>query len=481
MLRVFRISVTDGQSRKLDESICCESVQTTNNVLRNLRARVASTQPSTPIVRNIRRLAMLSVLVDRKLRIYNGVLLFGISAIIGFLLALFSSIANIDTIGIPCISPAKYCVGVPMKQVGFFQAYNWLLTFILLFPIFLWLVIDLLNHHHENAPNYIWFGTRPPRSTPTDMSVGDSHWESHIQKFSSLILLLAIASALTGALQWILSCFVPISNYVSHHKMPTHAILDWSTAAIFLPPSGFSQFAVLSFSFTAYVWMSIALFIYLTTLTICSSYPAYLREHLRNAHVKRNGTIKDHVRQRVLVSCRRWLKRYVLIIIIGLTVSFLMRLDAAYLRSPQPNLLSYWFSDANLISKFLGNSTILHAWLQAISPISKGVKFHVSYQHAGVRSFTQFTALAFAFYTLVCAGFAVWNVWCITEELDHYSPSTTQTGLKELLRGFHPLIIAIIGLLLSIVFVNIGVVLSAIVVISLAEIVRVWIMSWRQR
>ena len=281
--------------------------------------------PATPPQTATRRERMnITTFVERVAEKYREVNILTFSGVSGFVVDFTSYVARVDD-----------AVLENGKQVGFLWAPNWTVMYVILFPLYNFLFCGIVNRVHDILDVFIEsrvITAGGGRRVARDALMAD--WRQHIGSASATLWMLLAVVTFISAYQWYSDCYLRL---VSHDLLG--GAPDWSTISI-AQKSDVSVGTDIWFSALAYLYMAIALWIY----TAVPVYSAFFAEYLRQLSLSTGSfrlVLQPAVFQQEIAGLTR---RAFACMFLGLLASYLMQLQAAYLKSPATNILSFMFS-----------------------------------------------------------------------------------------------------------------------------------------
>jgi hypothetical protein len=245
----------------------------------------------------------------------------------GFLLCMTSALA-----GVHLLSRMDHGV---TKQVGFLSAPNWVITYLILLPLYLMLFSILMRQRKRLLRRLAEFRTvvRADGSYASGDELLD-YWSRYLGKVSLVLWAFVLAVSLQAAQEWATSCLVPL-----YTRTATGRMVDWSIMAA----DGGSDLAVwrgIFFTGFAYSYMGFALFIYLAVMLYGVAIAAFLN-HLSEG----SGELRlTRLHPRLLRETSAAATTIYACAALGLCAAFVMRLQAGYLASTEPNVFRFFVS-----------------------------------------------------------------------------------------------------------------------------------------
>lgn len=337
--------------------------------------------------------------LDSFFRHQSPMTIWGIPLAAGALIIWSSSFFGIDSIHAPPVDVAQGTFSACSsagKQVGLWTSLNWSAVYLVLFPIFLILISFLSRYMRrmidECIDNGVLIsndGDKPDRQA---VHLGlDRELAANNKLFLSLIFVVIVIS-LSG---WWTSSGQPLLNF---HIGGT--IVSWATVVIACGQRGL-QYYMFGYSLVAYIWMGLALFVYIACLFLGFIYASFLsRLAFSGEQADAKGqTYRLIFRHRVY---SRYLHdvffAYFIACSFGLLAGYFMRLQAGYLFTGYESLGIYWFQDLQWLMQKLNLSSVTEAPLK-------------SYQLADAKHQTVITGLFVSGITLVSFLGTGWMIY----------------------------------------------------------------------
>lgn len=200
--------------------------------------------------------------------------IWGVPVVIGILLIWSSAFVEIHSIYVPPLdAPASSCSTEQQagKQVGLWSALNWPAVDVILFPLYLMCMWFLAGGVRNTIDDLVAKGAIKQSNgrTPSSASVHDllTH-EIRLNNGLFLLLLFAVGVLTVGG--WWYASGRALVSFAMRNE-----VIDWSTAIIRCDRRDL-QVPVLIYTFVAYLWMGIALFVYLACLAMGFIYAVFL-------------------------------------------------------------------------------------------------------------------------------------------------------------------------------------------------------------
>jgi hypothetical protein len=283
-------------------------------------------------------------------------LLGGLSITIAFVLMLISQILDVALI--------KYQVSGGGKQVGFIAAPNWSIVYAVLFPLYLCLFAVLTERCKITLTSLL---QQQLIVGPRGNEVGEpklfAAWNRALKKVSLLLWGLLIVIVLQTESEWITTCLRP------YFGGPLEAV-DWSTIAA-TAQDELQKVKSLIFSGIAYLYMAVALYVYLAILVYAATFCFFL-----NMLADPTGEFRLVLRDATFGN--RFSDIGIIIYwcaVLGLVAGFMMRLQAIYLETNYLVVTDLLFSDllswagqlpANASERITGAFSVPSSWTGAL-------------------------------------------------------------------------------------------------------------------
>ncbi len=213
------------------------------------------------------------------------------------------------------------------KQVGYLWAPNWTLLFMILLPLFFWLVIELLLFWKRDA--------RFSLLAQADRFEANAPWSRNIDSYSQTYWAVFVICVLfAGVLQWIGVCLIPLLKGSGDYAT------SWGTIAI-VQPNLISVPMEIAFTAAAYLYMCVCFYLFFAGLillhTIIHDFGRIeegLMLRLGRNHRSENAQIRLKV-MRGIFRCA----------IVGVLVAICMKLQSAYLSSDGGDIVTWILND----------------------------------------------------------------------------------------------------------------------------------------
>ncbi|SCB47195.1 RcgA family putative transporter [Rhizobium multihospitium] len=214
-----------------------------------------------------------------------------------------------------------------LKQVGFLWAPNWTLLFMILLPLFFWLVIELLLFWKRDG--------RFRLLSQADRFEINARWTRNIEAYShSYWAVFVICVLFAGVFQWIGVCLIPLMEGSDDYAT------SWGTIAI-VQPDLISVPVEIVFTGLAYLYMCVCFYLFFAGLILLHtiihdfwSIEEALMRRLEGEHRREGGEIRMRV-MRGIFRCT----------IVGVFVAICMKVQSSYLTSNEQDIVTWFFHD----------------------------------------------------------------------------------------------------------------------------------------
>lgn len=254
--------------------------------------------------------------------------------ILGFVLCMLSSLAGLGSV--------RIAVDGATKEVGFWSALNWSGTFLILYPIFLIILGFQLNHVHGWIKNLAQERQVVTKANePLSRVQLSSLWRRHLNSGSVVFLLLAICCLMQALTDWWKSTGKLHYVFLSSGDLRVGSEpRDWSIAKLLnhgLAPAerlsniGEPSWGDFAFSFFAYLYMGLTLFLYLSALVHTSIF-AWFVCSLSAQHGNESNQLR-YQPNHLIGRARLFLHQAFWMAFLGFAVMLLMRIQVEYIAS----------------------------------------------------------------------------------------------------------------------------------------------------
>ena len=213
------------------------------------------------------------------------------------------------------------------KQVGFLWAPNWTLLFMILLPLFFWLVIELLFFWKRDA--------RFNLLTQADRFAADAPWSPIIESYSHTYWAVFVTCVLfAGIFQWIGVCLIPLLEGSGDYAT------SWGTIAI-VQPDLISVPMEIAFTGLAYLYMCVCFYLFFAGLILLHAIIhdfGRIDEGLMLRLGRNNSSESSQIRLKVMRGIFRCT-------IVGVLVAICMKVQSAFLTSSGEDIVTWMLHD----------------------------------------------------------------------------------------------------------------------------------------
>ncbi|RDJ00817.1 hypothetical protein B5K05_33670 [Rhizobium phaseoli] len=214
-----------------------------------------------------------------------------------------------------------------VKEVGFLWAPNWTLLFMVLFPLFFAVVIEMLAFWKQNA--------RLRLIAQADSSESTNDWTSNVRAYSySYWAVFLVCVLVAGLLQWIGVCLVPLLEGNGDYA------ISWGTIAI-VQPHLISVSVEIVFTALAYLYMSVCFYLFLAGLILLHT---IIHDLWRLGGGPKTPPKVEHRRETGEI-CLRVMRGIFRCTVLGVLVAVCMKLQSAYLSSNGQDVVTWIIHD----------------------------------------------------------------------------------------------------------------------------------------
>jgi len=214
-----------------------------------------------------------------------------------------------------------------IKQVGFLWAPNWTLLFMILLPLFFWLVIELLFFWKRDA--------RFNLLTQADRFAADAPWSPIIESYSHTYWAVFVTCVLfAGIFQWIGVCLIPLLEGSGDYAT------SWGTIAI-VQPDLISVPMEIAFTGLAYLYMCVCFYLFFAGLILLHAIIhdfGRIDEGLMLRLGRNNSSESSQIRLKVMRGIFRCT-------IVGVLVAICMKVQSAFLTSSGEDIVTWMLHD----------------------------------------------------------------------------------------------------------------------------------------
>lgn len=213
-----------------------------------------------------------------------------------------------------------------VKQVGFLWAPNWTLLFMVLFPLFFAVVIELLS---------FWKQARLRLVAHADSSQSTNDWAGNVRAYSySYWAVFLICVLVAGLLQWIAVCLVPLLEGNGDYA------ISWGTIAI-VQPDLISVSVEIVFTALAYIYMSVCFYLFLAGLILLHT---IVHDLWRLEGDPKTPPEVEHRRETSEI-CLRIMRGIFRSTVLGVLVAVCMKIQSSYLSSNGRDVVTWIIHD----------------------------------------------------------------------------------------------------------------------------------------
>lgn len=213
------------------------------------------------------------------------------------------------------------------KQVGFLWAPNWTLLFMILLPLFFWLVIEMLL-----------FWKRDARLSLLEQAGGfeaDAPWSRNIESYShSYWAVFVICVLFAGVLQWIGVCLIPLLKGSGDYAT------SWGTIAI-VQPDLISVPMEIAFTALAYLYMCLCFYLFFAGLILLHTI-IHDFGRIEEGLMLRLGGKRSADGGEIRIKVMRGIFRCT---IVGILIAICMKVQSAYLSSNGGDIVTWILHD----------------------------------------------------------------------------------------------------------------------------------------
>ncbi len=214
-----------------------------------------------------------------------------------------------------------------VKQVGFLWAPNWTLLFMVLLPLFFWLVTESL---------VFWKGEGRPRLlAQADRKESDDDWQQAVAASSySIWAVFLICVLFAGAFQWIGVCLIPLL------KGGGSDATSWGSIALVRPDVISVQMSIV-FTALAYLYMCLCFYVFFVGLILLHTMVHDLWR-IEQVSKTRPEMLYRHEFNEPALRLMRGIFRCT---VLGILVAICMKAQSSYLTSDRENIVAWFVGD----------------------------------------------------------------------------------------------------------------------------------------
>lgn len=227
------------------------------------------------------------------------------------------------------------------KQLGIWYAPNWSIVCLALFPLFLVCMSRQTSFVREflksSAGNNTILASNGSQISETQiLHILDLEFRQN----NGMFILLAALTTVITLTGWAVSCAMPLVRWNLNGQA-----VGWANAQIARGPEMDFKYPCLIYTAVAYIWMGIALYVYLAYLFTGFVYSNFFRR-LSQGDVTVEGITLRMIRTANLPrQMSEFLFNILFLCFLGTIAAFLIRLDVAFLYSDDESILHFWFGD----------------------------------------------------------------------------------------------------------------------------------------
>lgn len=344
----------------------------------------------------------------------------------GFLLCMASALADLHLV-------TQLQQGAE-KEVGFLYAPNWVITYLILLPLYLMLFSILIRKRTKLLK---LFAQARAIVGADGKAVGEgallAHWNKSLARVSQVLWAFILVVVLQSGQEWAKSCLMPLLN-----RDTSNRVVDWSIVAATRADPVWIWKSILFTGF-AYAYMGFALFIYLAVMLYGVALSSFVNRVTETADDIRMTRLSPPLLRELSESAIAiWACAF-----LGLCAAYVMRLQAGYVVSSYPNVLVFMFSH---------DALPMLAHLGLIGPEAAR-----RLDGAGINS--EWTSLLVAAYAIAMFSMSMFLLHRGLKSAAGEEGETDRrraSGLGLILPRFRHLIIALVLAALSCIFVGAG-------------------------
>lgn len=229
------------------------------------------------------------------------------------------------------------------KQVGLWAAPNWSLVYLLLFPVFLSQISSVARHLRRIIDDLVANDAIiDEHGRTTRKAAIQAELRRELRANNFVFALLGAAVCLLALIGW----WTSVGRAIYSADIGNQ-VVDWSTWAAACNRSGY-RWSTLAFTFLAYLWMGIALFIYFACLFLGFIYASFLQRLAAGSQTEEGAAPLGRIlfrRKMTTEHLRDFLTPYFIASMFGFLAAYCMRLQARFVSAPELNIMGYWIRD----------------------------------------------------------------------------------------------------------------------------------------
>lgn len=281
--------------------------------------------------------------IDRFICEKSPLTVLGLAVILGGMVLVLASPVGADIVQIHKSSaPSGWTCGSG-KNVGMWRAPNWLLVYLLLFPIFLSQISALARHVRKVIDESVGTNAiideygRTVRKAEVHGAL-----RAELRANNGVFAMLCVAVCVLALIGWGTTVGAPIWRYHVDRE-----VVDWATAAAACGTPGLRE-PTLIFTLIAYLWMGLSLFAYFACLFLGVIYASFLHRLAAGSETDSDEGPPGRLlfrRKMIVEHLRGFFTPYFVACVFGFLAAYCMRLQADYVGAPHTNVISYWLDD----------------------------------------------------------------------------------------------------------------------------------------
>jgi hypothetical protein len=327
--------------------------------------------------------------IDNFLLRKSSLVLWAGAAVAGLLLLFCSGFLYIDQFIVP--GPLGRTGDTINKQLGIWSALNWSVVFLVLFPLFLVCASRQASQIRDTISKLTEFRVFAfSDGKLLDQSQVTKILDDEIRSASLAFTFVIFAVLVVSIGGWVLSCAIPLATFSLNDQM-----VDWSTGGIVLKWTSL-QYPLLTYTFVAYFWMGLALFVYLSCLFLGFTYSNFLYKFASGQYQSEKSHSRLLSREVVPIALADITYNFFVACFLGFVAAFFMQLEAAYLISDQTSITDYWFQNLTFWNHFA------NFWPLTVDD--------TKWQPVGSRNQTPLMSCALVAITLVSLAATLWLI-----------------------------------------------------------------------